>query len=88
MVKNAKIIDEAKAHKAKTVQIGTTVVLQESNDPKEEYTIVGSTEANPLENRISNESPIGAAILGKKKGDSVEIKAPGGAFTVKILDLK
>ena len=88
MIKNAKIIDEAKAHKAKTVQIGTTVVLQEEDDPKEEYTIVGSTEANPLENRISNESPIGSAILGKKKGDKVEVGAPGGSFVVKILDLK
>jgi len=88
MIKNAKIIDEKKAHSAKKVQIGTTVVIQEAKEKeKEEFTIVGSTEADPLNKRLSNESPIGKALLGKKKGDTVKVEAPAGTFEFKILDL-
>ncbi|MCT4592018.1 MAG: transcription elongation factor GreA [Candidatus Gracilibacteria bacterium] len=90
MIKNAEIIDEKKAHKAKTVRIGTTVVIENLTKTEEiaEYTIVGSTEADPFAARISNESPIGKSLLGKKKGDIAEVKAPGGDFEFKIVDLK
>jgi transcription elongation factor GreA len=74
MIKNAQIIDEKKAHSGKKVQIGTTVKIQnltKKEEAPEEFTIVGSTETNPLKSRISNESPIGKALLGKKKGISL-----------------
>jgi len=72
------------------IQIGSTVTLQnitEHDDP-ETYTIVGSMEADPLNGRISNESPIGSAILDKKKGDVVKVKVPAGVFEYKILQVK
>jgi transcription elongation factor GreA len=71
------------------IQIGSTVTLQnitEHDDP-ETYTIVGSMEADPLNGKISNESPIGSAILDKKKGDVVKVKVPAGVFEYKILQV-
>ena len=53
-----------------------------------EYHIVGSAEANPSENKLSNESPVGKAIMGMKKGDTVEVAAPRGALKFKILEIK
>ena len=53
-----------------------------------EYTIVGTHESNPMEGRISNESPIGKAVLGKRKGDEVVVKAPAGEAVYKILGIK
>ena len=53
-----------------------------------EYTIVGARESDPLNNRISNESPMGAALLGKKKGQTVKVNAPGGLVTLKIRDIQ
>ena len=53
-----------------------------------EYHIVGSAEANPAENKLSNESPVGKAIIGRKKGEIVEVAAPRGALKFKILDIK
>lgn len=90
MIKNAKIIDEKKAHSGKTVQIGTTVTVRNntSKEDTETFTIVGSTEADPFQNRISNESPIGTAILGHKKGDIVNVQAPAGVFEFEVIDLK
>jgi transcription elongation factor GreA len=72
------------------IQIGSTVTLQNitENDDPETYTIVGSMEADPLNGRISNESPIGSAILDKKKGDVVKVKVPAGVFEYKILQVK
>lgn len=89
MIKNAQIIDEKKAHSGKRVQIGTTVKIKnltKKEDP-EQFTIVGSTETDPLKSRISNESPIGSALLGKKKGEKVSIDAPAGKFDFEILEL-
>ena len=57
-------------------------------DEKVEYTIVGSTEVNLAENKISNESPLGAALLGSKKKQTVEVNAPAGIMKYKILDIK
>ena len=86
-IRNAKIIDE-KEIDTKTVQIGNTVkVLDIEFDEKIEYTIVGSTEVNLAENKISNESPLGKALLGAKKGDKVEVEAPAGVMKNKILDI-
>ena len=86
--KNAQIIDE-KEIDTKTVQIGNTVKLYDVEfDEEVEYTIVGSTEVNLAENKISNESPIGKALLGAKKGATVEVNAPAGIIKYEILDIK
>lgn len=89
MISNAKIITDDKRGED-TVQIGTTVTVQNitENDEPETYTIVGSTEADPVAHRISNESPIGSAILGKAKNDTVKVKVPAGVFEYKILKIK
>ena len=87
-IRNAKIIDE-KEIDTKTVQIGNTVVLHDEEfDEDVEYTIVGSTEVNVAENKISNESPIGKALLGRKKGEVVDVDAPQGVIKFKILSIK
>ncbi len=84
----AKIIDESEID-TKTVQVGNTVTIKdlEFNDDFE-YTIVGSTEVDLTQNKISNESPIGAALLGAKKGETVEVKVPDGIVKYKILSIK
>lgn len=84
----AKIIDE-KDIDTETVQIGNIVkVLDIEFDEKVDYTIVGSTEVNLLENKISNESPLGKALLGAKKNKIVEVSAPAGTMKYKILSIK
>jgi transcription elongation factor GreA len=84
LIKNATIIDEN--HSTEHVQIGSTVKV-ESPDGPEEFTIVGSAEAAPREGRISNESPVGRALLGKKKGEKVLVRVPAGDFTYKIISI-
>jgi transcription elongation factor GreA len=71
------------------VGIGTKVRLRDV-DAREtiEYTIVGSAEANPAEYKLSNESPVGKAIMGRKKGETVEVAAPRGSLKFKIMDVK
>lgn len=84
LIKNATIIDEN--HSNDHVQIGSTVVVK-SPDGEETFTIVGSTEARPNEGRISNESPVGRALLGKKKGEKVVVRVPAGDFTYSIVKI-
>jgi transcription elongation factor GreA len=81
ILRNAVVIAAPK--KKDKVNIGSIVHL-EIEDGKQIYTIVGSTEANPSEGRISNESPIGQALLGKTKGDEVTINVPSGEMVYKI----
>jgi transcription elongation factor GreA len=77
-----------KAPKSVTkINIGSTVHL-EIEDGKQVYTIVGSTEANPSDGKISNESPIGQALMGKSKGEEVEIDVPSGTMTFKIAHIE
>jgi len=85
LVKNATIIEGN--HTTDHVQVGSTVKV-EGADGKQVFTIVGSTEANPGEGRISNESPVGRALLGKRKGEAVIVHVPAGDFSYKILDIK
>ena len=61
-----------------TVSIGTTVELEDEKGTKSSFTIVGTTETNSLEHKISNESPVGAALVGHKEGDKIEVVAPSG----------
>ena len=87
-IRHAKIIDE-KDIDTETVQVGNIVkVLDMEFDEKIEYTIVGSTEVNLAENKISNESPIGRALLGAKKGATVEVDAPAGVIKYEIRKIK
>ena len=87
-IRNAKVID-SKEIDTKTVQIGNTVkVLDIEFNEEIEYTIVGSTEVNLAENKISNESPLGSALLGAKKKQTVDVNAPAGIMQYKILDIK
>ena len=81
-LEHAIINDNAKKD---VVSIGTTVtVLYVGEGDEEVYQIVGSLEADPFENKISNESPIGAAIMGKKVGDVISVASPNGAYDIKI----
>lgn len=86
-IRYAKIIDESEIDK-KTVQVGNTVKLLDLEfDEEVSYTIVGSTEVDIAQNKISNESPIGSAILGAKKNQIVEVQAPAGVMQYKVLSI-
>jgi len=86
-IRHAKIIDESEID-TKTVQIGNKVTIKDLEfDEDLEYTIVGSTEVDLANNKISNESPIGSALLGAKKNQVVEAKTPGGIVKFKILGI-
>jgi transcription elongation factor GreA len=87
-VKHAKIITER--HKTKSVQLGTTVHLKnltKKKDESEVFTIVGSTEADPFDGKISNESPVGSAVLDREKGDKVKVHAPSGTIEYQIVKI-
>lgn len=86
-LRHAKIIDESEID-TKSVQVGNTVKLFDMEFEEEVcYTIVGSTEVDLSLNRISNESPIGTALLGAKKNQIVEVQAPAGTIKYKVLDI-
>ena len=71
------------------VNVGTTVrVLYLDENEEEEFVIVGARESDPMNNKISNESPVGAALLGHKSGETVSVEAPDGAYSLKILEIK
>jgi len=87
MLRNARVIDdnEEKDH----VSVGSTIVLKDIEfGDEEEYTIVGSAEADPAVNKISNESPVGKAVLGQAKGSVVEVNVPAGVLRYEILDIR
>ena len=87
MLKNAEIITDIKGSPKKVV-VGVKVkVFDEEFGEEEIYKIVGSTEANPLEQKISDESPVGKALMGKKVGDEVVVEAPGGEMKLKIVKI-
>jgi transcription elongation factor GreA len=88
MLRNARIINNDDID-ADTVGVGTTVIVEDMEfGDKMEYTIVGTAESDPLKNKISNESPVGRAILGKKKGTTVDVNVPAGLIQYKIVDIK
>lgn len=85
MIENAVVIDNQAKDK---VSIGCTVKIKYVEDDEEdEYAIVGSQEADPFANKISNESPIAKAIIGKKKGETVVVESPNGNYSVEIIDI-
>ena len=87
-LRNARVIRKKDVAKD-VVSIGSKVKLRDIAAKQTfEYRIVGSAEANPAENKLSNESPVGRAIMGRKKGETVEVAAPRGKLTFKIMDIK
>jgi transcription elongation factor GreA len=87
MLRNAKIIDD-ESIATDVVSIGSTVLLKDLEYGDQfEYTIVGSVEADPGANKISNESPVGKAILGMTKGNVVEVSVPAGQLKYQIIDI-
>jgi transcription elongation factor GreA len=85
IMKNAAIIESPVL--PDTVELGNKVLIQNQDGKIEQYTIVGSTESNPIEGKISNESPVGQALLGKKIGNKVDVTTPAGIFTLKIIEI-
>lgn len=89
-IKYVKIIDD-KSKKGAVVQLGSKVLIKNLSSKsklEEEFTIVGSTEADPVNHKISNVSPVGKALLEKRSGDAVKISAPAGVMEYKILRVK
>lgn len=87
VLKHVQIIDDENT--SNKVTIGSTVIVEEDGtDFEEKYEIVGSMEADPTNGRISNESPIGQALLGKRKGSKVKVDTPGGKITFKIIKIE
>jgi transcription elongation factor GreA len=87
-LRNARVITKKDVAKD-VVSIGSKVKLRDiAAKQTVEYRIVGSAEANPAENKLSNESPVGKAIIGRKKGETVEVAAPRGSMKFKILEIK
>ena len=86
-IRTAIVIDGVVSTEA--VNVGTTVrILFVDDNEEEEYNIVGAREADPMNNKISNESPIGKALLGKKVGDVASVDAPEGMYDVKVLEIR
>ncbi len=85
LLANARVIEET--NHAELVTLGATVTIQEEGAEPEVYTIVGPAEANPRNGRISNESPLGKALIDRRPGEVVRVDAPGGSFTVRIIKL-
>lgn len=89
MIKTATIIDDSAGKKTDIVSLGSTVLLKDMETGDEEtYTIVGTTEADPFQNRISNESPVGVAILGQKAHSIVVANTPMGELSYEILEIQ
>jgi transcription elongation factor GreA len=87
MLRNATVIDNN--NEKDRVTIGSTIVLKDIEfGDQEEYTIVGSAEADPAVNKISNESPVGKAVLGQPKGSLVEVNVPAGVLHYEIVDIR
>jgi transcription elongation factor GreA len=86
LLANAQVIENS--GKREVVDVGATVTIKEGRAKPEIYTVVGRAEANPREGLISNESPLGQAIMEHRAGDLVEVEAPGGSFEVKIVKVE
>ncbi len=84
MLRNATLIDEERAQQAQRVQLGSRVRVRAGDGAERRYVIVGPAEADPGNGRISNESPVGRALLGKRVGDEAEVLAPAGVVRLMI----
>ncbi len=89
MIQNAVIIPDHRKNKSDVIEIGSIVRVQVGDNGKpSNYTIVGSAEASPADGRISNESPMGQALMGKRSGDIVEFAVPSGKQRLKVLQVR
>jgi transcription elongation factor GreA len=86
LLANARVIEETGS--MDVVQVGAKVTIKEDENETEMYTIVGPAEANPRDGRISNESPLGRAVMDHRAGDKVRVDAPGGSFFVTIVKVE
>lgn len=86
LLANARVIEDG--IKSDVVQVGSKVTIQENGTDPECYVIVGPAEANPREGRISNESPLGRALMDHREGDIIRVEAPGGSFTVHLIKVE
>lgn len=88
ILKNAEVVDEDEVDLDR-INIGCKVrILDVEYNEECEYKIVGSTEANSLKGKISNESPVGKALIGKKQGDTIVVETPAGSFQYKVLEIQ
>ncbi|MBA1395165.1 transcription elongation factor GreA, partial [Lactobacillus sp. XV13L] len=87
MLQYAEVVDVSQVD-ANEVSVGKKVSFQEEGEEPETYQIVGAAESDPLNGKISNDSPIAKSLLGKKVGDQVTIETPGGSFKVKIINVE
>lgn len=86
LIEHAIVIEEGSSNE---VRVGSTVEIKYIDDDEiEEYRIVGSTEADPFENKISNESPLAQVIIGKSVGDMVDVVSPNGSYKIEIISIK
>ena len=88
LLANAHIIDENDDNEHGAIEVGSKVTIQEGNASPETYMIVGPAEADPKQNRISNESPLGRALMNRHAGEKVKVEAPAGAFTVDVVNVE
>ena len=88
MLERAQLIDEDAAHHSKEVRVGSTVTVKLRSGSRQKFQLVGPVEASPSEGRISHESPVGQALLGKKRNDRVRVSAPGGDTTMTIVSVR
>lgn len=86
LLATARVIEEVAS--ADTIQVGSRVTIREDGSAEEKYTIVGAAEADPSQGKISNESPLGRALMSKKVGDTVQVDAPAGSFSVTIVKVE
>jgi transcription elongation factor GreA len=85
LLRSAKIIEDAASKAPVEVQPGCEVTIQAEGEDPETYKIVGAAEADPRNGKISNESPMGSALMGRRKGETVKVQTPGGEWVVKII---
>lgn len=88
MLERAEVIDEEAAHRSREVRIGSSVTVKMPSGVEQEFQLVGPAEASPSEGRISHESPVGRALLGKKRNDKVDVSTPGGDATMTVLKVR
>ncbi len=87
MIKNATLIEEEKSP-SKWVKLGSKVTVRNQDGEEEHYTIVGSAEASPSDGKISNESPVGSALMGKRVGSVVKAKIPAGTLKLEVITIE
>ena len=88
MLERAEVIDEEAAHRSREVRIGSTVTVKMPSGAEQDFQLVGPAEANPSEGRISHESPVGRALLGKRRNDKVDVSTPGGNATMTVVSVR